>query len=83
MIIMKTTELRKILMQNNRRLAGVLVEKKTNNLTQKRLFADVSEGVACNHFLVDLCKRKIYQGGIYTRGRDSFFGYHDLPVITF
>lgn len=64
-------------------LGGEVIEKFIKNKPNQQIFAQLLEKDEVRHFMVNLLERKIYEGGLYQRDGQIFFGYQKFPVISY
>jgi len=69
--------------RNGGLLAGEVIQKLIRDKPNQQIFAQLMDNDEVRHFMVNLLERRIYEGGIYQRDGQFFFGYQNFPVISY
>jgi len=64
-------------------LGGEIIQKFLRNKPNQQIFAQLMGTDEVRHFMVNLLERKIYEGGIYKKEGQLFFGYQNFPTISY
>lgn len=81
--MLTSEQFRFLFTRNGGILGGEIIQKFLQDKPNQQIFAQLMGSDEVRHFMVNLLEKRIYEGGIYKKGEQLFFGYQNFPVISY